>query len=288
MAAVEVAGIPVGGSAPLVLIAGPDVAESRSLLLETCEAVLEVVRPLGVPLIFKSSYLKANRSSGASYEGPGLDEGLTGLAEVKERYGVPVTTDVHETGEVAAVAEVVDLLQIPAFLCRQTALVRAAAATNRAVNIKKGQFLAPSGIHELVRKATAEGNPNVLVTERGTTFGHGDLVVDMRGLAEMARLGTPVVFDLTHSTQLPGAAGERSGGRRPYAAVLARAAVGAGVAGLFCEVHPEPARARCDADIQVTPEQLRGIVTQALALDAARRMSAGDEARALPTPGEEL
>jgi 2-dehydro-3-deoxyphosphooctonate aldolase (KDO 8-P synthase) len=285
---VEVAGIPVGGSAPLVLIAGPDVVESRQLVLETCAAIVEIVRPLGVPLIFKSSYAKANRLSGNSYAGPGLTDGLAALAEVKERYGVALTTDVHETHETGPAAEVVDLLQIPAFLCRQTALVRAAAATGRAVNIKKGQFLAPSGIHEIVRKATEMGNPNVLVTERGSTFGHGDLVVDMRGLAEMGRTGTPVIFDVTHSTQLPGAAGTRSGGRRAYAAVLARAAVGAGVAGLFLEVHPDPTSARCDADIQVNPAQFADILRQALALDAARRASAGDAARALPTPGEQL
>ncbi len=285
---VEVAGIPVGGSAPLVLIAGPDVVESRELVLETCEAILSVVRPLGVPLIFKSSYAKANRSSGGSYSGPGLVDGLAALAEVKDRFGVPLTTDVHETGETGPAAEVVDLLQIPAFLCRQTALVQAAAATGRAVNIKKGQFLAPGGIHEIVRKVTSTGNRNVLVTERGTSFGHGDLVVDMRGLAEMARLDTPVIFDITHSTQLPGAGGTHSGGRRAYAAVLARAAVGAGVAGLFLEVHPDPASARCDADVQVDPGQLESILRQALALDAARRASAGDVARALPTPGEVL
>ena len=288
MAQITAGEIPVGGSAPLVLIAGPDVAESRALLHETCEALLEITRPLSVPLIFKSSFAKANRSSGASYAGPGRDEGLAALAEVKERWGVAITTDVHETDDVAPTAEVADLIQIPAFLCRQTPLALAAAASGRAVNIKKGQFLAPSGIHALVKKITSEGNPDVMVTERGTTFGFGDLVVDMRGLAEMGRLGTPVVFDATHSTQLPGAEGTRSGGQRQYAAVLARAAAGAGIAGLFCEVHPDPPSAKCDADIQLRPSQIASLLKQVMAVDAARRASSGDQARALPTPGEEL
>lgn len=288
MAAVTVGEFPVGGSAPLVLIAGPDVVESRALVLDTCEALVEITRSLSVPLIFKSSFMKANRSSGTSYMGPGREEGLAVLVEVKERFGVPVTTDIHETSDVEPVAEVVDLLQIPAFLCRQTPLALAAAASRRPVNIKKGQFVGPAGMHSLVRKITEAGNPNVLLTERGTTFGYNDLVVDMRGLAEMGRLGTPVIFDVTHSTQLPGAAGDTSGGERKYAAVLARAAVGAGVAGLFCEVHPDPSTALCDADAQVTPEQMRCILEQVLALDVARRALTGDEARALPTPGEKL
>ncbi len=278
----------VGGESPLVLIAGPDVVESRALALETCEALVDITNSLSVPLIFKSSFAKANRSSGTSYAGPGLDEGLAVLAEVRESFGVPVTTDVHETGDVGPVAEVVDLLQIPAFLCRQTPLALAAAASGCSINIKKGQFMKPAGMHALVHKITDAGNPNVMVTERGTTFGYNDLVVDMRGLAEMARLGTPVIFDATHSTQLPGAAGESSGGERKYAAVLARAAVGAGVAGLFCEVHPDPPSALCDADSQLTPEQLRCVLMQVVALDAARRSQAGSEARALPTPGEEM
>jgi 2-dehydro-3-deoxyphosphooctonate aldolase (KDO 8-P synthase) len=288
VATVTVGEITVGGESPLVLIAGPDVIESRALVLETCEALLEITRPSSVPLIFKSSFEKANRSSGSSYQGPGREEGLAALAEVKERFGVPVTTDVHQTEDVPPVAEVVDLIQIPAFLSRQTQLAVAAAETGLPVNIKKGQFLAPSGIHALVQKISDAGNPRVVVTERGTSFGYNDLVVDMRGLAEMGRHGTPVIFDVTHSTQLPGAVGERSGGQRQYAAVLARAAAGAGVAGLFCEVHPEPSSALCDSDIQVAPEQMRAILDQVLAVDLARRASAGDEARAHPTPGEEL
>lgn len=288
MSVVNVGDLQVGGSSSLVLIAGPDVVESRELVMETCQMLMEMTRALEVPLIFKSSFTKANRSSGISYAGPGLKEGISVLAAVKEKYRVPVTTDVHETGDVEPVAEVVDLLQIPAFLCRQTPLALAAARTGLPINIKKGQFMAPSGMHNLVEKIRNASNQNVLLTERGTTFGHNDLVVDMRGLAEMARSGTPVIFDVAHSTQLPGAAGERSGGERRYAAVLARAAVGAGVAGLFCEVHPDPSTALCDADSQVTPEQMRSILEQALALDEARRRTAGDEARALPTPGEEL
>ncbi len=285
---VSVGNIRIGGMNPLVLIAGPDVIESRALVLETCEELLGITTALGVPFILKSSYAKANRSSGASYTGPGLEAGLGVLAEVRERFDVPVTTDVHESTEVAAVAAVVDLLQIPAFLCRQTPLALAAAGSGRPVNIKKGPFMAPAGMHALVRKITGAGNPDVLLTERGGSFGYNNLVVDMRGLMEMGRFGTPVIFDLAHSTQLPGGAGERSGGERRYAAPLTRAAVGAGVAGLFAEVHPDPARAQCDPDSQVTPRQLTSILEQARAIDEARRRTAGDEARALPTEGEEF
>ena len=288
MGAFEVGSLSVGGDAPLILIAGPDVIESQALLMETCEALLQVTQPRSIPLVFKSSYEKANRSSGTSYAGPGIREGLKALAEVKDRFGVPVTTDVHETADVAPAAEVVDLIQIPAFLCRQTRLARIVAPTGLAVNIKKGQFMAPSGMHALVSKFAEAGNQRVMVTERGTTFGHHDLVVDMRGLVEMGRGGTPVIFDVTHSTQLPGAAGERSGGQRQYAAVLARAAAGAGIAGLFCEVHPEPASALCDADIQLTPAQLEAVLDQVQAIDLARRQTAGDGSRAAPTPGETL
>jgi len=284
---VRIGSIPAGGSHPPVLIAGPDVIESRELLFEVCAAIRDIAAEFGLPFILKSSYAKANRSSGHSFAGPGLEAGLAVLAEASERFGVPVTTDVHETAEVAPVAAVADLVQIPAFLCRQTPLALAAAATQKAVNIKKGQFMAPAGMHALVAKITGAGNPNVLVTERGTSFGYNNLVVDMRGLHEMARTGTPVIFDLAHTTQLPGGAGDRSGGERRYAAVLARAAAGAGVAGFFAEVHPDPPAALCDADSQVTPAQLHDILAQVMAIDAARRATAGDEARALPTAGED-
>jgi len=276
----------VGGQAPLFLIAGPDVIESTGMLVETAEALLELTRPRSISLVFKSSYEKANRSSGSSYAGPGISDGLAALAEVKERFGLAVTTDVHTIEEVGPAAEVVDLVQIPAFLCRQTSLAVAVAEAGQPVNIKKGQFMAPEGMHALVAKVAEAGNDRVMVTERGTTFGHHDLVVDMRGLAEMSRHGTPVVFDMAHSTQLPGAAGDRSGGQRRFAAVLARAAVGAGVAGLFCEVHPDPASALCDSEIQLTPAQLAGVLDQVLAIDAARRGATGDGAWASPTPGE--
>jgi 2-dehydro-3-deoxyphosphooctonate aldolase (KDO 8-P synthase) len=285
---VSAGGIGIGGTSPLFLIAGPDVAESEGLVLETAEVLREMTAALSVPFIFKCSYQKANRSSGDSYAGPGLEEGLRILSRVKEEFGVPVTTDVHETDDVAAVAGIVDLIQIPAFLCRQTPLAVEAARSGKPINIKKGQFVAPSAMHALVRKITDEGNRDVMVTERGTSFGYHNLVVDMRGLAEMAREGTPVIFDMAHSTQLPAAVGERSGGERKYAALLARAAVAAGVAGIFCEVHPDPPAALCDADSQVTPAQMEAILRQVLAIDAARRSAAGDEARALPTPGEEL
>ncbi len=288
MSPVQAGGFDIGGTSALVLIAGPDVAESQDLVMGTCASLREMTEALSVPFIFKCSYRKANRSSGASYAGPGLQEGLEVLTKVKREFDVPVTTDVHETGDVTAVADVVDLIQIPAFLCRQTPLAIEVARTGKPVNIKKGQFVAPSAMHALVQKITAEGNPQVMVTERGTTFGYNNLVVDMRGLAEMSRLGTPVIFDMAHSTQLPTAAGDRSGGERKYAALLARAAVAAGVAGIFCEVHPEPSTALCDADSQVTPAQMEAILKQLLAIDAARRAATGNEARALPTPGEEL
>jgi 2-dehydro-3-deoxyphosphooctonate aldolase (KDO 8-P synthase) len=285
---VNAGGFDVGGASALLLIAGPDVVESEEMVLRTCETLREMTAALSVPFIFKCSYQKANRSSGASYAGPGVQEGLEVLSKVKQEFGVPVTTDVHETGDVAAVADVVDLIQIPAFLCRQTPLAIEVARAGKPVNIKKGQFVAPSAMHALVKKITDEGNPDVMVTERGTSFGYNNLVVDMRGLAEMSRLGTPVIFDMAHSTQLPAAVGDRSGGERKYAALLARAAVAAGVAGVFCEVHPDPPAALCDADSQVTPAQMEAVLKQLLAIDAARRTETGNEARALPTPGEEL
>jgi len=248
------------GDGGLTLIAGPCVLEERDRVLRIAEGLRHHADAAGLPLVFKASFDKANRTSLGSYRGPGLDAGLALLAEVRERFDVPVTTDVHEPAQAAAVAQVADLLQIPAFLCRQTDLLRAAAATGRPVNVKKGQFLAPSAVGPLVEKLA--GAAGVLLTERGTSFGHGDLVVDYRGLPEMRRFA-PVVFDCTHSTQRPGAHGGRSGGDRSLALPLARAAVAVGIDALFAEVHDDPAAARSDADTQLPlgalPHLLRAV-----------------------------
>jgi 2-dehydro-3-deoxyphosphooctonate aldolase (KDO 8-P synthase) len=232
---------------PFFLIAGPCVIESRELALETAGRLKEITGALGIPFIFKSSYDKANRSSSASFRGPGIDEGLAILQSVREQLGVPVLTDVHTPQEVASAAAVVDVLQTPAFLCRQTDLIQAAAASGKPVNIKKGQFLAPGDMKNVVAKAFAAGGEGrTMVCERGASFGYNNLVVDMRSLAIMRETGCPVVFDATHSVQLPGGQGDRSGGQREHVPVLARAAIAAGVSGIFMETHPDPDRALSD------------------------------------------
>ncbi len=240
--AVVVGPVTIGGGHPLVLIGGPCAIESEKHALLTAERLAAIAAEHRTPFIYKSSYDKANRSSIASYRGPGLVEGLRILRRVKEAVGVPVLSDVHQVEEVAPAAEVLDVLQIPAFLCRQTDLIVAAARTGKPVNVKKGQFLAPDDMRNVVEKVRAAGNPDVLLTERGTTFGYHNLVVDMRGLVQMRALGCPVVFDATHSVQLPGAAGHRSGGERRYVPALARAAVAVGVDALFMEMHEDPDR----------------------------------------------
>jgi 2-dehydro-3-deoxyphosphooctonate aldolase (KDO 8-P synthase) len=238
------------GDGSLFAIAGPDVLESLDLALGTARELRAISRRHDLPLIFKSSYLKANRSAGDAYLGPGLEAGLEMLAEVKRDTGLPVLTDVHSIEEVGPAAEVVDVLQIPAFLSRQTFLIRAAAETGRVVNLKKGQFLAPDDMALAIEKVTAAGNDRVIVTERGTTFGYHNLVVDMRSLGRLRELGYPVVFDATHSVQLPSAGGRESGGERGFVALLARAATAAGIDGVFLETHPDPASALCDAASQ--------------------------------------
>jgi 2-dehydro-3-deoxyphosphooctonate aldolase (KDO 8-P synthase) len=243
---VPVGSVVVGGGHPLVLIGGPCAIEDEKHALMTAERLAVIAADHGVPFIYKSSYDKANRSSLRGYRGPGLREGLRILRRVKETVGVPVLSDVHQVEEVGPAAEVLDVLQIPAFLCRQTDLVVAAARTGRPVNVKKGQFLAPDDMRQVVAKVVESGNPNVLLTERGTTFGYHNLVVDMRGLVQMRELGYPVVFDATHSVQLPGAAGDRSGGERRYVPALARAAVAVGVDALFMEMHEDPDRTLAD------------------------------------------
>jgi len=236
----------VVGDGELVMIAGPCVIESAALTLEVAQALREYAQELSLPLIFKASYDKANRTSITSFRGPGLTEGLEILARIKEEVGLPVLSDVHQVSEVGPAAEVLDVLQIPAFLCRQTDLVVAAAATGKPVNIKKGQFMAPWDMKAVVEKAWSTGNRQVILTERGASLGYNNLVVDFRSLPLMRGLGCPVVLDVTHSVQLPGGQGTCSGGQREFIPPLARAGVAVGVDGLFMEVHPDPDQARCD------------------------------------------
>lgn len=242
----NIAGFEVGLDQPLFLIAGPCVIEGETLAEETAGALQEMTADLGIPFIYKSSFDKANRSSGASFRGPGIAKGLQILEAVRERLGVPVLTDVHEDTPLKEVACVVDVLQTPAFLCRQTNFIRSVAEQGLPVNIKKGQFLAPWDMKNVVDKARATGNERILVCERGVSFGYNNLVSDMRSLAVMRDTHCPVVFDATHSVQLPGGQGDRSGGQREFVPVLARAAVAAGVSGLFMETHPNPAQALSD------------------------------------------
>ena len=234
------------GCGKLAVFAGPCVAESRELCLRVAERLTKVCDSLGVQYIFKASFDKANRSSGESFRGPGIDAGLAMLEAVKKEFGLPVVTDVHESAQAAQVASVADFLQIPAFLCRQTDLLAACAATGRPVNVKKGQFLAPEDMAGVIGKLRAAGCRDILLTERGTTFGYHNLVVDMRSLAAMRALGVPVVFDATHSVQLPGGLGKASGGQRQYVPYLARAAAAVGIDALFLEVHPDPDHALSD------------------------------------------
>jgi 2-dehydro-3-deoxyphosphooctonate aldolase (KDO 8-P synthase) len=236
----------VGLDRPLFLIAGPCVIESETLVIEVAGRLREITAALGVPFIFKASFDKANRSSRASFRGPGIEAGLKALAQVREQIGVPVLTDVHEDTPIAEVASVVDVLQTPAFLCRQTNFIVSVAAQGKPVNIKKGQFLSPWEMSNVVDKARSTGNAGIMVCERGYSFGYNNLVSDMRALAIMRQTDCPVVFDATHSVQLPGGKGDSSGGQREFVPVLARAAVAAGISGLFMETHPDPAQALSD------------------------------------------
>ena len=264
----KLCGFEVGLDRPLFLIAGPCVVESRELQLDVAGRLKEIASALGVPFIFKSSYDKANRSSAASFRGLGRDEGLRILAEVRRQIGVPVLTDVHDEDEIAAAAAVVDVLQTPAFLCRQTDFIQAVARAGRPVNIKKGQFLAPEDMKQVVAKAkAASGADNILVCERGASFGYHNLVSDMRSLAIMRETGCPVVFDATHSVQLPGGQGTSSGGQREFVPVLARAAVAAGVSGLFMETHPDPAKALSDGPNAWPLPRMRELLETLVELD---------------------
>ena len=267
MSDMQLCGFPVGLERPLFLIAGPCVVESEQLALDTAGRLKEICQPLGVPLIFKSSFDKANRSSYGSFRGPGIDEGLRVLETVKKQIGVPVITDVHEDTPLAEVAAVVDVLQTPAFLCRQTNFIQNVARQGLPVNIKKGQFLAPWDMVQVVEKARAVGNDQIMVCERGVSFGYNNLVSDMRALAVMRQTGCPVVFDATHSVQLPGGQGSSSGGQREFVPVLARAAVAAGVAGVFMETHPDPARALSDGPNAWPLPRMEALLRTLVALD---------------------
>ena len=270
MSALAVApGVSAGRGAPLLLIAGPCVVEDEDFMVRTAGAVREICERHGAGFLFKSSFDKANRSSGASERGPGLELGLRTLARVKEEVGVPVTTDVHESVQAGPVAEVAEVLQIPAFLCRQTDLLRAAAATGRVVNVKKGQFLSPPEMANVVEKLQSGGARGVLLTERGSSFGYGNLVVDFRSLPQLSALGCPVVFDATHSVQLPGALGGASGGQREYVPYLARAAAAVGVDGLFVEVHEDPDSAPSDGPNMLTPDALDDLLGEVMAVRSA-------------------
>lgn len=253
---------------PLFLIAGPCVIESEAMAFATADALSTMTRELGIPFIYKSSFDKANRSSGDSYRGPGIEQGLKILAAVRKEFSVPVLTDVHEDTPLNEVADVVDVLQTPAFLCRQTNFIRRVAEQRKPVNIKKGQFLAPTDMEHVVKKATSTGNEQIMVCERGASFGYNNLVSDMRSLAIMRNTQCPVVFDGTHSVQLPGGQGSSSGGQREFVPVLARAAVAAGVSGLFMETHPDPDKALSDGPNAWPLDKLKSLLQMLMELDA--------------------
>jgi 2-dehydro-3-deoxyphosphooctonate aldolase (KDO 8-P synthase) len=253
----------------LILIAGPCVIENERLCLQVASSLRATCRKLNIPYIFKASYDKANRSSAATFRGPGLEAGLPVLAKIRRELAVPVLTDVHTVEQARAAAAVVDILQIPAFLCRQTDLLTAAVATGKIVNVKKGQFLSPAEMGQVVRKAAAAGGKKLLLTERGTTFGYNNLVVDMRSIPILRGFGFPVIFDATHSVQLPGAGGDRSGGQRQFAPVLARCAVAAGADGVFIETHPDPDRALSDGPNMIPLAQMSKLLAGLLKIRAA-------------------
>lgn len=276
----------VGIDQPLFLIAGPCVIESEGLIVDIAGTLKELTDELGMPFVFKSSFDKANRSSHESFRGPGMEQGLEVLAKVKSQVGVPVLTDVHEDTDLAAVAEVVDVLQTPAFLCRQTNFIRSVCSQGRPVNIKKGQFLAPLDMVNVINKARSTGNQQVMACERGVSFGYNNLVSDMRGLALMRQTGAPVVFDATHSVQMPGGLGSASGGQRDMVPVLARAAVAAGVSGLFMETHPNPAEALSDGPNSWPLGLMRPLLEQLKAIDEVAKSRPFLEESSLLREGE--
>ena len=250
----------LGGNNPLFIIAGPCVIESEDVVFYTAEKLREICRQVELPFVFKSSYDKANRTSLSSFRGPGMERGLRILSDVRSRFSIPIISDIHAIEEIEPASQVLDALQIPAFLSRQTDLIIAASRTGKPVNIKKGQFLAPWDIKNIIDKFTSTGNQDIFITERGTSFGYNNLVVDFRGLPIMRSFGHPLVFDVTHSLQLPGGKGSSSGGQREFAEPLARAAVAVGVDGLFIEVHPEPDRALCDGPNMISIDTVPGFL----------------------------
>jgi 2-dehydro-3-deoxyphosphooctonate aldolase (KDO 8-P synthase) len=272
---VRIGNIEIGAGRPLAVIAGPCVIESRESALKHAALLKEAADRVGVPYIFKSSYDKANRSAGDSYRGPGLEEGLEILAEVKEKTGVPILTDVHEREQIASVGEIVDVLQIPAFLCRQTDFVVAVAQSGKVVNVKKGQFLAPWDIGNVVDKILSANNDQILLTERGVSFGYNNLISDMRSLVVMRELGYPVVFDATHSLQLPGGLGKASGGERKYIGPLARAGVAVGVDALFMEVHENPDQALSDGPNSLPLREFEGVLRIVKEIDSILKRGLG-------------
>ena len=272
--AVKIGNVTVGGGAPLVLIAGPCVLEGAERTLKIGREIQAIAGRLGIPYIFKASFDKANRSSFHAFRGPGLTEGLKMLADIKKELGVPVLSDIHEVSQAGPASAVLDVLQIPAFLCRQTDLLHASAQTGLPVNVKKGQFLSPAEMKNVVTKLEESGCRSILLTERGSSFGYNNLVVDMRSLAILRSFGYPVVFDATHSVQLPGGGGDRSAGQREFVPVLARAAAAVGIDALFLEVHDNPSEALSDGPNMVPLSELESLLTQVLAVDRAVRGSA--------------
>lgn len=265
---IKIGTVSIGGSNPLLLIAGPCVIESMDATLRAAERLMEITSKVGIQLVFKASYDKANRTSVTSYRGPGMKEGLRILARVKESFGLPIISDIHSIEQIDEAAAVLDILQIPAFLCRQTDLVVAAAKSGKVLNIKKGQFLAPWDMANVVGKAVDSGNSNLILTERGVSFGYNNLVSDMRSLPILRRMGYPVVFDATHSVQLPGGQGGTSGGQREFVEYLGRAAVATGIDGIFMEVHADPDKALCDGPNSVKLDDLGELLKKLIAIDA--------------------
>lgn len=265
---INVAGLTAGNSLPLMLLGGMNVLESADLADEVASAYVQVTRKLGMPYVYKASFDKANRSSIHSYRGPGLEKGLQILADIKARHGVPIITDVHEPWQAAPAAEVADIIQLPAFLARQTDLVVAMAKTGAAINIKKPQFLAPHEMRHILAKFEEAGNDRLMLCERGTSFGYNNLIVDMLGLGDMKQTGAPVFFDVTHALQRPGGRADSADGRRAQVAELARAGVAVGLAGLFLEAHPDPDNAKCDGPCALPLDQLEPFLTQLAQLDA--------------------
>jgi len=266
--ALKVADVTFGGGRPFVLIAGPCVMEGEEHTLSIARHLLQLKNELGIQVVFKASFDKANRTSISAYRGPGLEEGLRILDKVRQQTGLPVVSDIHDVTQVEPAAEILDILQIPAFLCRQTDLLLAAGRSGKVVNIKKGQFLAPWDMANAVAKVSSTGNDRILLTERGTSFGYNNLVVDMRALAIMREMGCPVIFDATHAVQLPGGAGTSSGGQRQFVAALSRAAVAVGIDGLFWEVHPDPDHALCDGANSLPLAEVKTVLQELLAIDA--------------------